>query len=130
MSDPKFGTFEDLLDIAPDALRSIMTCLRELILLVDPDAVMVVRLGDKAATFGVGPKKMSEGYCYILPYSKWVNLGFYHGVALPDPDGLLQGTGAKMRHIKIRSIEDCQNPMLSQMIGNALKERKAALGLS
>ena len=31
--------------------------LRTLILRVDPDAVEVVRLGDNAASFGLGPKK-------------------------------------------------------------------------
>jgi len=71
---------------------------------------------------------MSEGYCYILPYSRWVNLGFYKGVDIPDPDKLLEGTGAKMRHIKIHSLEECENPRLVEMMRSAYEERKAALG--
>ena len=44
----------------------------------------------------------------FCPTSKWVNLGFYQGVGLADPEGLLEGTGAKMRHVKIRSLDDAQ----------------------
>ena len=68
MSDKKFGTFEDLLEITEKELRPISIRLREIILQLDANACELVRLGDKAATYGVGPKKMSEGYAYILPY--------------------------------------------------------------
>ena len=128
MSDQKFGEFDDIIQMTPEPLRPVTIRLKELLLSVDPNACVVVRLGDRAATFGIGPKKMSEGYCYILPYTDWVNLGFYKGVDIPDPDKLLKGTGAKMRHIKIRSLEDCDNPRLVEMIRNAYEERKTALG--
>ncbi|MDE0521346.1 MAG: DUF1801 domain-containing protein [Boseongicola sp.] len=130
MSDQKFGKFDDLVEMTPEPLRPVTIRLKELLLFVDPDARVVVRLGDRAATFGIGPKKMSEGYCYILPYTHWVNLGFYRGVDISDPDKLLEGTGAKMRHIKIRSIVECDNPRLVTMIRDALEERKAALGVA
>ena len=50
-------------------------------------------LGERAATYGFGPKKMSDAYAYILPYTNWFNLGFYRGADLPNPHGLLEGTG-------------------------------------
>ncbi|MFY0662257.1 MAG: hypothetical protein JXR15_17315 [Shimia sp.] len=130
MSDPKVGTFEDLVELTPKSTRPITNRLNELLLSVDENACFVVRLGDRAETYGVGPKKMSEGYCYILLHSDWVNLGFYKGAELPDPTGLLQGTGAKMRHIKMRVLADCHNPHVHDLIVVALKERKAALGQS
>ena len=129
MSKTKFGTFEELLEITPPPLQSIVKRLREIVLEVDQNSVEVVRLGERAATYGVGPKKMSEGYVYILPYSKWVNLGFYMGAALADPDGLMEGTGAKLRHIKIRSIEECELPTIRTLIKQAFEERKETLGL-
>lgn len=128
MTDSKFGTFEDIVAMTPKPLRPVTQRLRELILSVDPDPCVVVRLGDRAATFGIGPKKMSEGYCYILPYSDWVNLGFYKGTDIDDPDRLLEGTGSKMRHVKIRSLEECGNPSLIALIDSALRERRSALG--
>ena len=130
MSDQKFGEFDDIVEMTPEPLRPVTIRLKELLLSADPDACIVVRLGDRAATFGIGPKKMSEGYCYILPYAGWVNLGFYRGVDISDPDKLLEGTGAKMRHIKVRSIEECNNPSLVSMIRKAIEERKAALGVA
>ena len=128
MPDQKFGVFSDIVEMTPDKLKPVTVRLKEILLSVDPDACIVVRLGDRAATFGVGPKKMSEGYCYILPHTDWVNLGFYKGADLPDPSELLEGTGAKMRHIKIRSREQCDNPQLVELIRDAYEERKAALG--
>lgn len=130
MSNKVIGEFADIVEMTPEPLRPVTLRLKELLLSVDPEAVVVVRIGDRAATFGVGPKKMSEGYCHVLPYTDWVNLGFYKGVDIPDPDNLLEGTGAKMRHIKIRSLEDCNNPRLIEMIRDAREERKAALGRS
>ena len=85
-------------------------------------------MGERSATFGLGPKKMSEGHCYVLPYSKHVNLGFYRGASLPDPDDLLEGKGAKLRHVKIRSVDAAQAPGLRSLVEAALAERRSALG--
>ncbi len=128
MPDTKFGTFYQLLDTMTPEMREIAIALKAMILAVDSNAVEVVRMGDRAATYGVGPKKMTEGYTYILPHAKWVNLGFFQGAFLPDPTGLLEGAGAKMRHVKIRNLETCRNPAIREMLATALKERKAALG--
>lgn len=127
MADTQFGTFEELLQITEDSQKETAVRLRDIILSIHPDAVEVVRLGDRAATYGLGPKKMSEGYVYILPHTKWVNLGFYKGIDLPDPDGLLEGTGKKLRHIKIHSVADANNPKIHPLIEAALAERKQAL---
>lgn len=127
MSEEQNVTFGNLLEIAEEGLRPIVIRLKEVILELDPDACEVVRLGDKAATYGVGPKKMSEGYTYILPYKNWVNLGFYKGAVLEDKNGLLEGTGKKMRHIKIRSLEDAERPEIKELLKLALIERKDAL---
>ncbi len=60
MSNAKFGTFEELIDITVPSMRPMVRCPLEITIDVDPDFVEVVRLGDRAATCGVGPKKMSE----------------------------------------------------------------------
>jgi len=46
------------------------------------------------------------GMAALTPYSEWVSLGFLKGARLPDPDGLLQGTGALVRHVKLTSPEE------------------------
>ena len=127
MAKTNFGTFEELLEIAPEDLRPIVIALRKVILAIDPDSCEVVRLGDKAATYGLGPKKMSEGYVYVLPYKSWVNLGFYKGATLNDTNGLLEGTGKSMRHIKIRSLEEVTRQDIKELIKLAIEERRIAL---
>jgi hypothetical protein len=126
MPKPKFGTFDDLLQITEESLRPIAQALRDTVLEIDTNACEVVRLGENAASYGVGPRKMLDGYVYILPHKRWVNLGFYQGVDLADPEGLLEGTGAKMRHVKIRSVDDASRSAVRALITGALERRKAS----
>lgn len=123
----KLGTFDDLMAGVPAELEMVARRLRDLVLDVHPQSVEVVRLGDNAASYGVGPKKMSEAYCYIMSQNRWVNLGFYHGAVLPDPNGLLEGTGKRLRHVKVRSLTAVADPALRALIEAALTERRAAL---
>ena len=126
MSKTQIGTFKDLLEMTEEGLRPIVTALREVILEVDSDSCEVVRLGDRAATYGVGPRKMLDGYAYTLPYKRWVNLGFYQGAELADPERLLEGTGAKMRHVKVRSVEEARRAEVRALVGQALERRKTS----
>jgi len=72
---------------------------------------------------------MSQGYVYIPPYNHWVNLGFYRGSGLPDPDGLLEGKGMKLRHVKVRDLDGADTPALRALILAAYDERGPALGV-
>lgn len=125
--ETRFGTFDELMAGVDPKLVEIATALRELLQEVDPNAVEVVRLGDNAATFGVGPKKMSEAYCYVMPQKKWVNLGFFKGGSLEDPHGLLEGTGKMMRHIKVHSLDEVKKTEIRTLIEAAFAERRAAV---
>jgi hypothetical protein len=128
MSETRFGNFDDLLEKSEDSQKATLISLRKLILSIHPDAFEVVRLGERSATYGVGPKKNIEAYAYLLPHKNWINIGFLQGVNLPDPGGLLEGSGKKMRHVKIRSREDVDNPDLLKLIESAFVERQSALG--
>jgi len=70
----------------------------------------------KTIGYGVGPKKMSEHFSWIAAHSKHVDLGFLYGAELPDPAHLLEGTGKLLRHVKIRKVEDLDNPALHEML--------------
>ncbi len=41
------------------------------------------------------------GFAYVGAFSAHINTGFFHGAFLPDPFELLQGSGKRMRHVKI-----------------------------
>lgn len=128
MAKTSYGTFDELINLTPQGLQPIMHRLRRIITELHPETIEVVRLGEKSAVYGVGPKKMSEAYAYLIPHSQWVNLGFFRGADLSDPEGMLEGTGRKLRHVKIRSIEQADQPGLRQLIQAAIAERKEALG--
>lgn len=128
LTKAKYGTFDDLVAGHEPKIEQIARGLRTLILECDPDAVEVVRLGDHAASFGLGPKKMSEAYAYIMPKSAYVNLGFYNGAALADPAGLIEGTGKRLRHVKVHSSDEVGQPALLQLIAAARAERRQTLG--
>ena len=76
------------------------------------------------ATYGVGPKKMSDGYAYIMPMRGYINLGFYQGAVLEDPERLLQGTGKGLRHVKVRSLAEANRPPVRALVAVALARRR------
>jgi len=60
-----------------------------------------------------------ERICYIRPLQKRVTLGFLFGRKLDDPHYLLRGTGKRMRHVKVRTMEDTRNPALEELVKTA-----------
>ena len=122
------GTFDELLaGVEPDH-AAIARRLRAIIREVDKGTVETVRLGDNAATYGVGPKKMTDGYAYIMPMGGYINLGFYQGAVLADSERLLEGTGKGLRHIKIRSLADANRPAVRALVATALARRRRSRG--
>ena len=117
-------TFEELVDGVAPELATIARALRAMILKLDKHAVETVRLGDNAATYGVGPKKMTDGYAYIMPLREYVNLGLYQGALLKDPKKLLEGTGKGLRHVKIRSVKAAANPAVRALVEAGLTLRR------
>jgi len=119
------GTFEELLAGVDPDLAAIARRLRGMIRAVDKGTVETVRLGDHAATYGVGPKKMTDGYAYIMPMRGYINLGFYQGAQLADPKGLLEGTGKGLRHVKIRSLAEADRAPVRTLVAAALALRRS-----
>ena len=57
----------------------------------------------------------------LAVYTKWINLYFFEGDALPDPEGLLQGTGVMVRHIRLDNATDLDRPAVKALMKAALK---------
>ena len=55
---------------------------------------------------GGGYLVSQKDVCGIYPASDHVNLSFGQGATLKDPEGLLDGTGKGIRHIKVFKVED------------------------
>lgn len=54
--------------------------------------------------------------CYISPMEKYVSLGFLFGRRLDDQHHLLEGSGKRARHVKIRTLEEAKNPALKELV--------------
>jgi hypothetical protein len=79
------GSFDEALSGSSSHVKEIAKRLRKLIIDLYPDVVKVPWPNQKIIGYRVGPKKMSEHYCYIGAQREFVNLGFYYGAELPDP---------------------------------------------
>jgi len=60
-------------------------------------------------------------FAYIKAFSKTVNFGFWRGADLTDAGGRLEGTGDRMRHVKISSPEDVDKPRFSTWVKEAVQ---------
>lgn len=107
-------------------LHRICETLRASIASVHKDVVEVAWRRQRVASYGIGPKKSSEHYAYIAPQRSHVNMGFYRGAFLNDPNGLLEGKGAMSRHVKIHEPVLAASPELKKLIRQAISERLAA----
>ena len=64
-------------------------------------------------------------FAYVNVFTSHVNVGFFHGAALPDPERLLQGAGKSMRHVKLRPGTATDAAALSRLIHLAYSDVKA-----
>lgn len=61
-------------------------------------------------------------FAYVDAFTAHVNVGFFHGAALADPAGLLQGRGKSMRHVKIRPGQPVDDAALEALIDAAYRD--------
>lgn len=125
--DESRGTFEDIIRSSTPAATEIALSLRRLIQDLFPDATEVPRPAEQHADYGIGIGKMMDVFAYICPVKTYVRLGFYYGANLPDPAGLMVGTGKRLRHIKLNGVWDVQRPEVQALLIAAFDERKSKL---
>ena len=61
---------------------------------------------------------------YVNVFRSHVNVGFFQGARLNNPEGLLQGEGKFMRHVKLRPGAAVDAEALRELIGRAYSEMK------
>lgn len=67
-------------------------------------------------------------FAYVNVFKQHVNVGFFTGAFLDDPNGLLEGSGKRMRHVKIRPDEEFKEAALGKLIEDAYADVKNRLG--
>jgi hypothetical protein len=93
--------------------RRLIGALSRLIESVAPHLTQTVKWGQGCFADGDVPK------VYIHAEDDHVQLGFYRGTSLDDPDGLLCGSGKYVRHVKVRSAAGIDAAALSALIRQA-----------
>jgi len=97
-----------------DWQADIVSEIRQIILETVPDA-------DESIKWAQPVYEVNGPFAYIKAFKNSVNFGFWRGVDIEDPDGLLQGSGEKMRHFKLSSREQINKPIFSNYIKQAVK---------
>jgi hypothetical protein len=109
---------DSYVDAKPAELRDVAEKLRKLI-----------KKTVKGTKESVNPWKIptfeSNGpMCFFTVGKYHVTFGFLRGTSLPDPAGLLEGTGKNLRHVKLRTAEDVSEPALKKLIDAAARLNK------
>jgi len=63
-------------------------------------------------------------FACVNVFTSHVNVGFFQGASLPDPSGLLQGTGKFMRHVRLRPETETDSASLRRLIEAAYADVK------
>ncbi len=66
-------------------------------------------------------------FAYVNAFKAHVNVGFFRGAEIADPDGLLEGTGKFMRHVKLRPERNINVRALMKLIETAYTDMKGRL---
>ncbi|HET7030499.1 MAG TPA: DUF1801 domain-containing protein [Candidatus Limnocylindrales bacterium] len=103
-------------------IQAIEQALRVTIRSAFPAAVEQVDFGNKLIAFGRSMRMRGLLFA-IIAHQSWVNLQLADGAELPDPEGLVEGTGKRIRHVKIRSVEGASSPAVVGLIEAQLAAR-------
>ena len=104
-----------LLGEHPPELQAIERALRATIRAAFPGAIEQVDFANKLIAFGRSMKIRGLLFA-IIAHKSHVNLQLADGALLPDPAGLIEGTGKRIRHVKARSVEDARSDWVHRVI--------------
>lgn len=100
---------EELLAEKPEALRRLYLEAHRWVLATLPGVAHATDLKDLMTGYGVRQYGYGGwGLGALAVHAKWVSLVLFRGADLADPDGLLEGTGKSVRHVKLRSLEQLE----------------------
>jgi hypothetical protein len=112
---PTDDDFETLLANHTPIVAETARALRRVLAGAFSEAVEQVDFGNKLLAVGTS-MAMRDLTFAIIPHSAHVNLQLADGVDLPDPTGLVEGTGKRIRHVKVRSVEAAAAPALRAIV--------------
>lgn len=86
-----------------------------------PGATELVYDNYNALAIGFGPtERMGDLILSVAIYPRWVSLLFFNPRRVPDPDGLLRGSGTMVRHLILASPDDLDRPAVRTLVRRAI----------
>ncbi len=105
-----------------DTVRELARGARVLILAVMPKTVE--QLDPSANLIAYGLDHSYKGLiCGITLHKAYINIMFAQGASLPDPQGLLQGTGKLARHVHVERLADLEAPGIRDLVETAFQRK-------
>lgn len=105
----------------PSDIQAISLELRSMVRATMPQANEILYASQNHVGYSLG-QSSHDLIIYICPMQDYVRLGFMYGSYLPDPDHLLEGTGKRLRHVKVRTLEGAVQRALKQLVEAAWTE--------
>jgi hypothetical protein len=122
-----YDSVEELLAAYDPTVSAIALKAREVVLATLPGVIEMVDV--PAHMIGYGYEQTYKGtICAIALHKAHVNLMFSRGTEMTDPDGLLEGTGKKARHVKLTAAEDVGRAAVIDLLNEAAALTRAGLG--
>lgn len=63
----------------------------------------------------------------VVAYPRWVTLFFFDGRRLSDPDGLLQGSGIRIRSLRLKPFSLLRSAAVVQLLAQAIEAATSGL---
>jgi uncharacterized damage-inducible protein DinB len=109
----------ELLDLYRPAVREIALAARALVLRAVPKVTEMVDRKDRLIGYGYGPG-YKDAICTLILSQGGVKLGIVRGSELPDPAGLLEGSGKVHRHVPLKGASDVARPGILALLEAAM----------
>ena len=113
-------TVAQFLEPYSGAVQAIALRLRQHVFAAAPGALEQVDVPGKLLGYGYAAT-YKDTICVIMPLRSAVNLGFPRGAEMDDPRGLLEGTGKRARHVKVKDLKAADAPALKALLKAAVK---------
>lgn len=108
---------EAFLCTLPAEKRELAEIIRRTVFQADKKIEEAVKWGN--LTFVKNGKNIA--FVYTYDKVKYINFGFFKATSLQDPEGLFQGTGKRMRHVKIYSKKDLNKKQFAAWVKEAVR---------
>ena len=112
-----YGSFDEYQKDQSTRNQKIIRALRRFVKSTEPRLTESVKWGNGCWIGNKGP----VAYVYSAP--TYVQFGFFRGSALKDPEGLLEGEGKYVRHIKVHGPAEIDESAFAALLRQAARSR-------